>query len=147
MPWIFLPLIFVNDVRKRVSKFIVLENVLKSLCSFKEIVRPKCCVIYVCDVTVFNKQIGLKSKGNIWNMVGRYCVAGEPNNESCKNTSKSLAHLKLCARKMTRQRPKDGNVIKHCDVINIILVPSFPRHSLRRNLVFFGRKKIQIFVF
>jgi len=68
---IFFPLILVvNNVRKTVVKFLDRENTLKILFSVEnmryfhveivpEIARPKCPMIYVCDVTVFDKQTNM----------------------------------------------------------------------------------------
>jgi len=45
-------------------------------------------MIYVCDITVFDKQTNMaEGEGKHLKHGGRYCVAGAPNGQSCKNTS------------------------------------------------------------
>ena len=112
MTQFFSPLILVvNNVRKTVVKSLDRENILKSLFFVQntryiyfhveivpEITRPKCHMVYVCDVTVFDKQF------NMAESEGKHLKHGV-GQKLALLASKSLAHLKLCAREMTRRLP------------------------------------------
>ena len=63
-----------------------------------QITRPKCHMIYVCDVTVFDEQTNMAE-----NEEKR--LKHEAGRKLALLASKSLAHLKLCAREMTRRFP------------------------------------------
>jgi len=108
MTQFFSPLILVvNNVRKTIVKFLDGENILKPLFFVQntryfhveivpEIARPKCQMVYVCDVTVFDKQTNMaESEGKR--------LKHETGRKLTLLASKSLAHLKPCAREMTRR--------------------------------------------
>jgi len=80
-------ILFVSNVRNTVVKFLDRENILKPLFFVQntryfhveivpEIARSKCHMIYVCDVTTFDKQTSVaESEGKRLKHGGRYCVA------------------------------------------------------------------------